>query len=156
MENERFLPIEGYPGYFVSDLGRVMSTKRKSGPHIMSQRSTKYGFQEVMISVKCRLITLYVARLVLAAFEGYPADPWLCYAHHLNGDMSDCRLENLEWQVCETNWEYDPKKSHRRGVLKPDMTKEKMSQAKFNQTDETIQKQIISRMRTNQINNYLK
>lgn len=147
MEKEQFRPIEGYAGYFISDQGRVMSTRRKSGPHILSQRSTKSGYREVMISVKCNLVTLYVARLVLAAFEGYPADPWLCYAHHLNGDMSDCRLENLEWIVCETTDEYDPNVSKRRGVLKPDITREKMSQAKFNQSEETIEKQRLTKMR---------
>lgn len=145
MEKEQFRPIEGYAGYFISDQGRVMSTKRKSGPHILSQKLTKSGYQVVMISVKCNLVSLYVARLVLAAFEGYPADPWLCVAHHLDGDMSNCTLENLEWIVCETTYEYDPNVSKRRGVLKPDITREKMSQAKFNQSEETVKKILESR-----------
>lgn len=148
MEKEEFRPIEGYPGYFISDLGRVMSTKRKSGPHIMSQHANRHGYMEVMVSVHGYLITLYVARLVLAAFEGYPADPWLCYAYHLDGDMSNCTLDNLKWIICETTDEYDPKVSKRRGVLKPDLTKEKMTYAKYNQSRETIEKQKLSRART--------
>lgn len=148
LDNEEFRPIERYPGYFVSNYGRVMSNKGKKGEHIMSQRRSRYGYMEVMVSDHGYLTTLYVARLVLAAFEGYPADPWLCFAHHLDGDKSNCTLENLKWIICETTDEYDPKKSHRRGVLKPDLTKESMSQAKFNQSEETIDKQRQSRIRT--------
>lgn len=145
---EEFKPIEGYPGYYVSDLGRVMSTKRKAGPHILSQRQNRRGYMCVMICDQGWMITLYVARLVLAAFEGYPADPWLCYVHHLDGDLSNCTLDNLKWIVCETTDEYDPEVSHRRGVLKPDLTREKMTQAKYNQSPETIRKQLESRLKT--------
>ena len=60
----------------------------------------------------------------------------------------DCRLENLEWVICETTEEYDPTKSKRRGVKKPDFTREKMTEAKLKQSRETIQKAIDSRRNT--------
>ena len=147
MEKEEFRPIDGCKGYFISNLGRVKSVKRLE-ERIMSQHANKHGYMVAQFSDKGHLVTLYVARLVLAAFEGYPADPWLCYANHLDGDKSNCNLENLQWIVCETTLDYDPSKSHRRGVLKPDLTKENMSQAKFNQSEETIEKQRVARMRT--------
>ena len=153
MENEIYKPIEGFPGYFVSDKGRVISTKRISGPHVIGQRQTKYGYTEVMLSNGGHLISKYVARLVLEAFVGYPADPWLCYVHHRDGDRGNCALDNLEWQICETTAEYNPRLSHRRGVLKPDNTKDKMSQAKYNQSQETIEKAIMTRQRTIRLRN---
>jgi hypothetical protein len=87
-------------------------------------------------------------RIVLETFRGYPADPWLCVAHHLDGDRTNCRLDNLEWVVCETTAEYDPQKSHRRGVLKPDFTKDRMTEAKLHQSRETIEKGLINRRKT--------
>lgn len=147
MQEEVFKPINGYPGYFVSNLGRVRSDKRKT-PIYMSINKSRLGYMLVEIMQKCRPITLYVSRLVLEAFEGYPADPWLCYAHHKDGDLTNCCLDNLEWIICETTEEYDPQKSHRRGVLKPDTTKERMVEGKYNQSRETIQKIVEARTRT--------
>lgn len=147
---EIFKPIEGYLGYYVSNMGRVLSKKRIE-PIILSKHKMRLGYNTVQMWNKSKLDTLYIARLVLAAFEGYPAEPWLCYAHHKNGDLDDCRLENLEWIVCETTDEYDPKVSHRRGVLKPDLTKEKMTQAKLNQSKDTIEKGTINRLKTLQL-----
>lgn len=136
---EEFRPIEGYPGYFISNLGRVKSEKRVH-PIILKLRTNRHGYVIMVCSMRGTLVTLYVSRLVLAAFRGYPADPWLCYAHHIDGDLNNCSLENLEWMVCETTEEYDPSKSHRKGVLKPDFTKDRMSQAKYLQTEDTIDK----------------
>lgn len=147
MDKEEFRPIEGYPGYLVSNLGRVMSVRRKSGPRVLSLHASRYGYMQVMVCFGGCMTSLYVSRLVLAAFEGYPADPWLCVARHLDGDLSNCSLDNLVWVVCETTVDYDPSVSHRRGVLKPDFTREKMSAAKFNQSEETIEKQRVSRKR---------
>lgn len=152
METEIFKEIEGYPGYLISNLGNVVSLKRKSGPHCMSQHKTKYGYIETMVSKEGVLVSLYVARQVLAAFKGYPADPWLCIANHKDGDSTNCRLDNLEWIVCETTDEYDPSVSHRRGVLKPDLTRKKMTEAKCNQSPETIEKAVRSRMITRGFN----
>lgn len=147
MVEEIFKPIEGYPGYYVSNLGRVQSRKRKDYI-FLSMTKSRLGYKIVQVVNRCNPITLYVARLVLAAFVGYPADPWLCYAHHKDGDLENCDIENLEWIVCETTAEYNPEKSHRRGVLKPDTTKSRMTESKLNQSQETIQKIVTSRCKT--------
>ena len=152
---EIFKDIEGFPGYYISNLGNIMSRKRGE-THILSQIRSKYGYQEIMFYQNKKMHTLYVARLVLAAFKGYPADPWLCFAHHIDGDKSNCRLDNLEWLICETTDEYDPTKSHRRGVLRPDETKTNMTNAKYNQSVETIRKIVEARQKTIQTRNYLK
>lgn len=143
---EVFKPIVGWSGYVVSNLGRVISFKRRE-PVELSIRRNRTGYAEVEVFEKGKVSFLNVGREVLAAFYGYPSDPWLCVAKHLDGDMMNCALDNLEWVVCETNEFYDPSKSKRMGVLKPEHTKDKMSEAKFNQSPETIEKAIVSRKR---------
>ena len=151
--SEVFKPITGYPGYYVSNLGRIKSVKREN-PIIMSTHNMRLGYLVVMLWNESKLNTLYVSRLVLETFRGYPTDPWLCYAHHKNGDLNDCRLENLEWIICETTDEYDPEVSHRRGVLKPKETKDRMTAAKYNQTQECIRKAVLARRYTNDLKKY--
>lgn len=144
---ETFKPIEGRPGYFVSDLGRVMSLKRRE-PVLLSIRQSGAGYAEVEVFSHKKATFIKIAREVLAAFVGYPADPWLCVAYHLNGDLMDCRLCNLAWVVCETDDNYDPATSKRRGVLKPEHTKAKMTEAKLKQSRETIEKAVLTRKNT--------
>lgn len=147
--------VEGWPAYFVSNKGRIMSMKRRE-PQILAIHQNRLGYAEVSVFSHCKVSFLNLSREVLAAFKGYPAEPWLCVAKHLNGDLMDCRLENLEWVVCKTDDTYDPKKSKRKGVLRPEHTKEKMTAAKYNQTEETIQKAIMSRQRNIQMRKFFK
>lgn len=147
---EIFKPINGFPGYFVSNMGRVQSRKRYE-PIFLSICRSRLGYPIVQLWQGMKLTTIYLGRLVLETFEGFPAEPWLCYAHNKNGDILDCRLENLEWLICETTDEYDPKVSHKKGVLKPKATKDRMTAAKYRQSNETIQKAIVARMKTMQL-----
>lgn len=147
------MPIKDYPGYYVSNKGNVMSKKRTE-TKLLAQRQSRLGYQLVVLCKNSRMASIQVNRLVLAAFEGYPADPWLCVAYHKDGNLQNCRLDNLEWMICETTDEYDPEISHRRGVLKPEPTKDRMSLAKYNQSEETIRKQMESRARTMGIRRY--
>ena len=149
---EIFKPIDGFPGYYVSNLGNIQSRKRVN-PIYMSTSNTRLGYKVAMLWNDGNLKSIYVGRTVLSAFVPYPADPWLCYCHHKNGDLNDCRLENLEWIVCETTEDYDPSKSHRKGVLKPDLTKARMTQAKYNQSRSSIEKAVMTRTRTIEIRN---
>lgn len=146
---EIWRPVEGYPKYYVSNLGRVKSLKRFE-PVIMARGKNKLGYTTVSLwnSEKKRLDIIHLSRIVLAAFRGYPADPWLCYANHIDGDLENCSLDNLEWEVCETTEEYNPEVSHRKGVLKPKSTKERMTEAKFHQSKETISMQTLNRLKT--------
>lgn len=157
---EEFRPIEGFPGYFARTDGQIISMKGKRGEeHVMSQTKNKYGYAIVMLCKDGVVRSHQVARLVLAAFEGYPADPWLCYVRHLDGDLGNCNLYNLKWEICQTTEDYDPSKSHRRGVLKPDYTRERMTTAKYCQSEYTIAKQVKNRratmMERNHWKNYL-
>ena len=151
---EEYRRIKDFPDYLVSNLGNIKSTKR--GGRIMSYSITRYGYKVVIVCANNKMNTLYVAREVLAAFKGYPADPWLCIARNIDGDRLNCNLDNLEWLVCETTEEYDPSKSHRRGVLKPGETKSRMTEAKYNQSEETKLKQVESRRRGTELKKVLK
>lgn len=151
---EEFRKIKDFPEYLVSNLGNIKSTKR--GGRILAPSITRYGYKVVIIYANKKLNTLYVAREVLSAFKGYPADPWLCVARNIDGDRSNCELGNLEWLICETTKDYDPSKSHRRGVLKPDETKGRMTEAKYNQSEETRRKQVDSRRRVAELKRELK
>ena len=121
----------------------------------MSTHNTRLGYLVVMLWNNNKLTQFYVSRLVLEVFRGYPTDPWLCYAHHKNGNLNDCRLDNLEWNICETTDEYDPEVSHRRGVLKPEETKKRMTEAKYKQGQETIRKAAMTRSYTMRLNKYI-
>ena len=149
---EEYRKIKDFPEYLVSNLGNIKSTKR--GGKILSYSITRLGYKVVIIYANKKMNTLYVAREVLSAFRGFPA--WLCIARNIDGDRSNCRLDNLEWLICETTEEYDPSKSHRRGVLKPDETKGRMTEAKYNQSEETRMKQVESRRRCMELKRELK
>lgn len=144
---EVFKPIKGYPGYYVSNLGRVKSEKRDE-TKIMAKYTTSAGYAAAALFQGKKMRIIQLNRIVLETFRGYPADPWLCVAHHLDGDRTNCRLDNLEWVVCETTADYDPQKSHRRGVLKPDFTKDRMTEAKYHQSRESIERGLINRRKT--------
>ena len=141
---EEFRPIEGDPGYLVSNMGRILSLKRRE-PVLLSIRQNRTGYAEGEVFSHGKVRFINIGREVLAAFRGYPADPWLCVVKHVNGDLMDCRLDNLEWVICETDETYDPELSKRKGVLKPEHTKDRMSDAKCNQSAETIRKAVIAR-----------
>ena len=152
---EIWKPVEGRPAYYVSNLGRVLSLKRKD-PQILAIHQNRLGYAEVSVFSHCKVGFINLGREVLAAFKGYPAEPWLCVARHINGDLMDCRLENLEWVVCETDDTYDPKSSHRKGVLRPEHTKDRMTEAKLKQSEDTIRKAIMTRQKNVQMRKFFK
>ena len=145
---EVILPLKDFPGYCATNYGNIVSMKGSDGPRYLSQRTTKYGYRIVMLSLEGMLKSYQVARLVLSTFVGYPADPWLCVVNHKDGNTENCMLNNLEWLVCQTTDEYDPAVSHRRGVLKPESTRQKMTIAKFNQSRESREEGLITRQLT--------
>lgn len=135
---EIYKEIPDCPGYWASNLGNIKSTKR--GDKLLKTGKSKLGYITLMLYVDRKLRTSYVSRLVLSAFKGYPAEPNLCYANHIDGDINNCNLDNLEWIICQTTSDYDPEKSKRRGIIKPDIVKQRMTQAKLNQSEETLKK----------------
>jgi hypothetical protein len=104
---ERWLPIPEYEDiYSVSDLGRVrIEVKRHNIRRgaMLTQTPQRDGYLQVALSRGLpEYRRLVVGRLVLFAFEGLPPEEGM-QANHKNGDISDNRLENLEWVTPKEN-----------------------------------------------------
>jgi hypothetical protein len=106
---ERWLPLVDYPGYEVSDMGRVRSSytigprpKLGDTPHILTPtRVLPTGYLFVALDGGRRRRTRGVHRLVLEAFVG-PCPPGMQCCHG-NGKADDNRLANLRWDTPKAN-----------------------------------------------------
>ena len=106
---ERWLPIEGWEGYEVSDRGRVRTWRKwcrfggmMDQPRVMKLRKTKLGYYMVMLTNKPRRKNAGVHRLVLDAFVG-PCPGKVC--RHLDGNPSNNHISNLAWGTPKQNSE---------------------------------------------------
>lgn len=95
--------ISGYPGYQVSSLGRVKSTKMKA-PKILKQKQTTNGYLSVCLCNHNIKKDVFVHRLVAAAFIPNPCGKLT--VNHLNEDKADNRSVNLSWATHKENIEY--------------------------------------------------
>lgn len=101
---EIWKPVPGFPGYEVSDLGRVRSWRPRTGkckppssPRILRQNGQHAKSRYAAVALCCDGIphTLGVHALVLLAHVG-PKPPGL-ERRHLNGRREDNRLANLAY-----------------------------------------------------------
>lgn len=99
---EQWRPVPGYPGYEVSDLGRVMSYRR-SRPKVLRQGVHPKGYLRVGLYGESRdgaryrysPNTLTVHQLVMQAFVGPCPDGM--EIRHLDGDPTNNALSNLRY-----------------------------------------------------------
>jgi hypothetical protein len=99
----RMRPVPGFPGYYVTDAGRVWSTlpwRGRRGRWVKNQKGGR-GYWTVRISDGTRQWTKSVHLLVAAAFFG--PRPEGQQVRHLNGDRLDCRLSNLAYGTQSEN-----------------------------------------------------
>lgn len=94
---EQWRSVEGFPGYLVSDAGRVVGRRG----HVLSPHGDSTGRQQVDLKDGSRRRMARVHTLVLEAFVG--SMPPGMEASHLNGDASDNRLANLRWESHSAN-----------------------------------------------------
>lgn len=111
-ETETWRPIPDWPGYEVSDLGRVRSTdrtvevtgktpRRLRGRIIQSFPNPQDNRAMARLSRRNFKRTHYVAVLVLSAFVGPRPDGMeTC---HNDGDATNDRLSNLRWDTHVAN-----------------------------------------------------
>lgn len=103
---ETFLPIVGYGGYFVSDMGRIFSTKNHKGHHpIFIKPANHNGYRSVMLvddSGKNKMFLVHT--LVAECFIG--PKPQGMDVNHKNENKSDNRVENLEYLSRRDNLNY--------------------------------------------------
>lgn len=93
--SEQWRPAPNFPGYEVSDQGRVRSPRRILKPW------HRNGYAQVSLRRKGQTVKASVHRLVLMAFVSPPGPNQ--DACHNNGDKGDNRLANLRWDTRAEN-----------------------------------------------------
>lgn len=110
---EQWKPVKGYEGlYEVSNLGRVKSLPRRTKSELTHPRAVPGRIMSASKNKHCSTVNLCkdgescaraISHLVQEAFDR-PAPSENHVARHLDGDNSNCRLDNLAWvsksQMC--------------------------------------------------------
>lgn len=92
--------IEGFPGYKVSDQGRVKSLKYGKERILKLELSHK-GYYRAALTIEGKTKKVSVHRLVAQAFIPNPLG--LPEVNHLKGIKTDNRASELEWSTTEDN-----------------------------------------------------
>ncbi len=93
-QSEEWRPIPDFPGYEVSNLGRVKSfIKRKTLGRILKPVIGIHGYWHIQLRKNNKGKTKRIHRIVLETFIG-KSD---LYCNHKNAVKTDNRLENLEY-----------------------------------------------------------
>ena len=90
LESEQWRAVEGYPGYEVSNLGRV----RKNGKLTPLHRAGK-GYLRTTLQKDGKQKQDYIHRIVAKAFIPNPENKPT--VNHIDGDKDNNRVSNLEW-----------------------------------------------------------
>lgn len=101
MTGEEWRPIDGFPGYEVSNLGHVLSRRRRS-PRVLSPNPNQWGYLMVtMTRADGRPCSRTVHRLVADAFLGpCPDGMEVC---HNDGDKTNNAPANLRFDTKSAN-----------------------------------------------------
>jgi hypothetical protein len=91
---EGWLPLQDYPGYSVSDRGRVKNDRRES---ILAIVRTVSGHTYVGLTVQGTQVKRSVSKLVAETFIPR-SNPNFTTPIHLDGDVSNCWVENMLWR----------------------------------------------------------
>jgi hypothetical protein len=120
--------MENYPDYAVDVMGNIWSLKynkfRKLKP---SWAKKKDSYLIVRLADKqCNIKSFYIHRLVAMAY--LPCDDYSNQIRHLNKDLNDNRIENLEWK-CKRSQQYKSQETETRNVMIDDFIINKLKQA---------------------------
>ena len=104
MNREEWRDVIGYNGrYEISDMGRIRSRVRHDGkkasnipPHYLTPHPTRDGYLIVKLTLHGRTSTRTIASLVADAFIPAPRHSTFV-ARPIDGDMTNCRADNLRW-----------------------------------------------------------
>lgn len=110
ISDENWLPVPGFPGYRVSDTGRVQSCKKTGACRDntgwivwrdLKPGKDRNGHLHVTLSRDGEVFVQGIHRLVLAAFVG-PCPPGM-EGCHWDDDPANNRVENLRWDTRSNN-----------------------------------------------------
>lgn len=116
MKNEIWKAIDSYPGYLVSNLGRIKSLSRvvirKNGYPLTIKGCVKTaspnidGYLQVKLSKNNKSKTITVHTIVARAFIGYPPTP-KHEVNHIDGNKENPCVDNLEYLTHKENTKYN-------------------------------------------------
>ena len=97
-ENEEWREVEDLPHYLISNHGRV---KRYDSDEIRKQTITDKGFPALTLYGRDKKTRYFkqVNKLVAAAFLHPPFFEKETSVWHLDGDLNNCKAENLKWET---------------------------------------------------------
>jgi hypothetical protein len=91
---DQWLPLQDYPGYSASDLGRVRNDKRD---HVLAiVRSSRRPY--VCLVKNGVQVKRGLSLLIAETFVQTERKEYFNTAIHLDGDLSNCRARNLMWR----------------------------------------------------------
>lgn len=99
----RLIEIEGYDGYFVSDDGKVYSTKYKE-PRELKQRINKKGRPYVNLCKNGKMKSFETHRIVAKHF--LPDFSFDLQVNHIDGVKTNNNVSNLEMVTVQRNMEH--------------------------------------------------
>lgn len=92
---EDWVPLLGYPGYSASSLGRIRNDRRDRLLAI-GQMKTSYAY--VSLIKDGSQVNRSVAKLIGESFLPSPQNASFTTPIHFDGDLSNCRVDNLDWR----------------------------------------------------------
>lgn len=98
---EEWRPIDGFPDYDVSNLGRVRSRARGRRQRVLSAKPNNMGYPQVSLCRPGEYKKRLVHHLVLEAFVG--PRPLKHEGAHGDGDRANNDLRNLRWATSAEN-----------------------------------------------------
>ncbi len=125
------VPIEGYPGYFVTTTGKIVScvngyrghaiqSRGASKPRLLKQRKNSCGYPRAGLvspngGVKHRLVHRLVAQAFLESPDPapHPREPNFhdleprTQVNHIDGNKRNNKVSNLEWNSPKENHEHN-------------------------------------------------
>lgn len=125
---EKWKPIKGFDGYFISSFGRIWSNKQKA--RFMEPHDAGRGYLMIGLYIKNKAYHKLVHRLVAEAFIENPLN--LPQINHKDEDKHNNRADNLEWCTQKYNINYGTGKQRmadsQRGVPKSEELKQKIKE----------------------------
>lgn len=92
---EIFLPIQNYPGYYISNFGKVKSIKNNKS-YFLKHKLCRYGYHRVRLRKDNKECIKSINRLVLENFIGFCDEKQV---NHKNRIKSNNKLNNLEYMT---------------------------------------------------------
>lgn len=103
--------LEEFPGYFITEDGKIFSNRKYNELHEMTLKEDKDGYLEIGIYKNNKRYFRRVHRLVAQTFIPNPEN--YSQVNHKDGNRSNNNVSNLEWCTCSQNLKHSFKELNR-------------------------------------------